>query len=268
MKLNKPNFWSSKLNFFTFLLLPISILTLFYVFLKKKFSKQIKFNIPIICIGNIYIGGTGKTPTSILIAKELLNLKKRPVIVRKFYEDHKDEHDLIKGNFDNLILNKNRVSGIRIAEEKNFNVAILDDGFQEYRIKSSLNIICFNSEQLIGNGFVLPSGPLRESLNALINAHIVLINGEKNIGFEKKILNINKNLKIFYSYYKPINFTNFKNKKFLAISGIGNPENFFKLAEKNHLQIEEKLIFPDHYNFSYNEIKEIIDKAKKKIYKL
>ena len=82
MKLNKPNFWSSKLNFFTFLLLPISILTLFYVFLKKKFSKQIKFNIPIICIGNIYIGGTGKTPTSILIAKELLILQIKDIIIK------------------------------------------------------------------------------------------------------------------------------------------------------------------------------------------
>ena len=66
------------------------------IFLKKKFTKRIQFNIPIVCVGNIYIGGTGKTPASILIAKELSKQGKKPVILRKFYKDHKDEHILPK----------------------------------------------------------------------------------------------------------------------------------------------------------------------------
>ena len=112
MKLNKPNFWSSKLNFFTFLLLPISILTLFYVFLKKKFSKQIKFNIPIICIGNIYIGGTGKTPTSILIAKEMVDAACKAGVEVIKHQTHivEDEYapiakDILPGNADVSIYN-------------------------------------------------------------------------------------------------------------------------------------------------------------------
>ena len=122
--------------------------------------------------------------------------------------------------------------------------------------------MCFNQNQLIGNGFIFPSGPLRENLNSLKNAEIILINGEKNIEFEKKILNINKNLKIFYSSYKPVNIDQFKNKKLLSFAGIGNPNNFFELLLKNNLIVKKKLIYPDHYNFSKKEISNIVEEAK------
>ena len=109
MNLNKPKFWDKKRSFISFLLMPLSLFVIILVFLKKKFTKTIQFDIPVICIGNIYLGGTGKTPTSIFIAKELTKLNKNPVIVKKFYYNHKDEHRLIKENFKNFILNKNRV---------------------------------------------------------------------------------------------------------------------------------------------------------------
>ena len=76
--------------------MPLSFISLLFIFLKKKLSKKVKFKIPIICIGNIYIGGTGKTPTSIFLANELNKLGRKSVILRKFYKSHKDEHDLIK----------------------------------------------------------------------------------------------------------------------------------------------------------------------------
>ena len=69
MKLNKPNFWNKKNSVFSIILLPLTLFVLLFIFLKKKFTKKIKFNIPIICVGNIYIGGTGKTPASIYIGK-------------------------------------------------------------------------------------------------------------------------------------------------------------------------------------------------------
>jgi tetraacyldisaccharide 4'-kinase len=104
---------------------------------------------------------------------------------------------------------------------------------------------------------------LRESLSALKDVKIVIINGDKNENFERQILNVNENLEIFYSYYKPINLEKFKNKKLFVVTGIGNPENFFQLLEKNNLNIFEKKVYPDHYTFSKNEIENIIDKAKK-----
>ena len=264
MKFNKPNFWDLKNSIFSILLLPFSLIVLISIQLKKKLTKTVRFNIPIICVGNIYIGGTGKTPSSIFLAKELSALGKNPVILRKYYRSHSDEHRLIKKKFQNLILCQNREEGIGEAEKSNFDTVILDDGLQDYKIKKNLNIVCFNQNQLLGNGFVIPAGPLRESLNALKNAHLVLINGKKDPEFEKKVLNINTDLEIFYSYFEPINIEKFKNKKLLAIAGIANPENFFKLLKENDLNIEKKLIFPDHYEFTKAEIKNIVEDAKNK----
>jgi len=263
MKIYKPKFWDSEYSVIAILLTPITLIVILIIFFKKIFTRTIKFNIPIICIGNIYIGGTGKTPTSIYIAQELLKIGKKPAILRKFYKEHKDEHKLIKENFKNLILNKNRSAGILEAEKMDFDMVILDDGFQDYKIKKNLNILCFNQNQLIGNGYVLPSGPLRERLSSVKNVEIIIINGKKNIKFENKILNINKKLKIFYANYKPINIEQFKNQKILAIAGIGNPNNFFQLLTENGLNIEKKLIFPDHYEFSNSEISKLIEEADK-----
>ena len=264
----KPKFWDKKKGLISILLFPLSILFLLLIFLKKKFTKIKIFKIPIICVGNIYIGGTGKTPTSIFLARELYKLGKKPCIIRKYYKSHNDEYNLINNSFGNLILNKDRVNGLREAEKSKFDIAILDDGLQDNRIKKNISIVCFNQNQLIGNGFILPAGPLRERLSSLSTADIIIINGDKDRSFEEKLLDINNKLEIFYSSYKPINLDEFKNKKLIALAGIGNPENFFELIKKNDLKIEKKLIFPDHYRFSKDEIQNIINKAKKEKYEI
>ena len=261
IKIYKPKFWDKKIGLFSILLIPIALAYIIIIFLKKKITKEKKFKTPIICIGNIYIGGTGKTPTSIYFGNEIFRLGKNPFIVRRYHQGHIDEYNLIRKKFKNLIVSKDRINGLREAEKSNSDVIILDDGFQDYRIKKDLNILCFNSNQLIGNGLVLPSGPLRENLSALKNAHIILINGNKDLNFEKKILNINSKLDIYYSSYVPINLDQFKNNKLFAIAGIGNPQNFFQLLEENNLNIHKKLIFPDHYRFSEKEIQNIIYEA-------
>ena len=264
VKIFKPKFWDKgKFNFFSLILFPFSLVALLIIYFKKHFIIKKKFKIPIICIGNIYIGGTGKTPTSILLAQEISKLGFRTAILRKLYKNHYDEYNQIKSSFSILIVNKNRVKGLAELENNNYDFAILDDGLQDYRIKKDLSIVCFNSNQLIGNGLVIPAGPLRESLNAIANVDLVLINGDKDEQFEKKLLKINRKLKILYSYYKPTNIEEFKNHNLLALAGIANPENFFKLLEKNNLIIREKLIFPDHYKFDKKEIQNIIAKAEK-----
>lgn len=268
MMFNKPKFWDKKNNLISFILLPLSCLYLLIIFLKRKFIKVYKFKIPIICLGNIYIGGTGKTPLSILLASELSKSGKKVSILRRYHKSHEDEYNLIKNNFKNFIISKDRIFGIKEAERDNFDYIVLDDGLQDYRIHKKVKIVCFNSNQLIGNGLVLPSGPLRERLSSLKNTHIVIINGNKSEKFEKIIFNINKNLKIFYSSYQPKNIDTFKNKELVAIAGIGNPENFFQLIEKNNLTIKKKIIFPDHYKFSRNEIQTIVDDALKENYQV
>ena len=268
MNIKKPRFWRKKNNFLSLLLFPIAILIQLLNIIKNKFSSNQSFNIPVICVGNIFVGGTGKTPLTIMITKELIKSGKKPVIIRKFYTDHLDEHRLIKNNVNCLFLNKKRNAAIKDAEKAKYNVAILDDGFQDHSIKKNLNILCFNSNQLIGNGMTIPSGPLREDINSVKRAQIILINGHTDNEFEKKILKISNKIKIFYSRYIPKEIKKFKDKKLFAFAGIGNPENFFDLLIKNNLNIQKKIAFPDHYKFKKSEIQKMIDESKNNNLKL
>ena len=115
---------------------------------------------------------------------------------------------------------------------------------------------------------LIPSGPLRENLHSLNDADIIIINGKKDEEFERKILKINTNLKIFYSIYKPLNIDQFKNLKILGLAGIANPNNFFQLLENNGLKIEKKLSYPDHYIFKKSEIEKIVEEAKNNNYQI
>ena len=96
MMFSKPKFWDNKINIIAILLFPLSLILLVLIFIKKVFTRERKFKIPIICVGNIYVGGTGKTPVSILLANKLSKEKRNPVILRKYYKNHKDEHSLMQ----------------------------------------------------------------------------------------------------------------------------------------------------------------------------
>ena len=266
MKLYKPNFWKET-NLVSILLFPISLIVKLIVLMRKTFIKKLEFEIPVICVGNIYLGGTGKTPLSINLGKELTILNKKPVIIRKYYKHHKDEYSLIRTNFKHLITKKDRKNAIKNAVQNGFDTVILDDGFQDYKIKKNLNIVCFN-DQLLGNGMLIPAGPLRESVDSLKSAHIIIINGDQNIEFERKLLEINNEISIFYSRYQLIDIEKYRGKKLFVVAGIGNPENFFELIRSQNLNIIKKLSFPDHYQFSKSEILNIINDARKNGYQV
>ena len=166
-----------------------------------------------------------KTPLSIEISKELKKRRLKPVIIKKFYRNQFDEQEMIKYHNQDLIQKKTRGDSILQAIKDKFNYAILDDGFQDFSIFKSFVIICFNSKQLIGNNFIIPAGPLREKIESIKRANIIVINGEKNKDLESQILNINKNLKIFYTEYVPLNIE-FLRKKNYWLSGIGENKIF------------------------------------------
>ena len=241
MKLFKPFFWKKKYSILPIIFLPISILIQILFFIKKQITKKEKFPVPIICIGNLYIGGTGKTPMAIKISDILRRLNKNPAIIKKFYKNQNDEIQLIKEKTKNLVTASNRKKAINEALKKNFSLMILDDGFQDHSIKKNLNILCFNSSQLIGNSFTVPSGPLREPLNSIKNCQIVVINGDRNDEFEEKIKEISKNINIYYSSYLPLNIKKLQNMNLLAFAGIGNPENFFNLLSKYSLTVKKAM---------------------------
>ncbi len=264
MKFYKPNFWKKKYyNIYSLILLPISIVIQFLFFIQKRIITPKKFNIPVICVGNIYIGGTGKTPLTLELYNILKSMNKNPAIVKKFYKNHYDEIELIKQNVGNLFLNSSRKKAMDEVQNKNFDVAILDDGYQDCSIKKDLKILCFNEKQLIGNGHTIPSGPLREKLSSIKKSQIVVINGNENKNFENKLKKIFKDINIFYSRYISEIPKEFNNKKFLAFAGIGNPENFFDTLREYGLNVTKSKIFPDHYSYKKNEIENLLDLANK-----
>ena len=262
MKIFKPNFWHKKNSFVAFLLIPLSIFFQFLVTFKNILIKKEKFSIPIICVGNIYLGGTGKTPLCIELAEILKKSNKKVAIIKKSHKAHEDEFKLIESKKIKLFKSPSRSLALKKAEIDKFDFAILDDGFQDSSIIKDLNIICFNEEQLAGNEMTLPSGPLREPLSSLRNSQIVVINGNVNVMFEKKIKAISNDINIYYSKYLPTNLNQFTKKNLLAFAGIGNPNNFFNLLEKNNLHVVKKISFPDHYKYSLKELNNLVNFSK------
>jgi len=262
MNFFKPKFWDkNKISFFSVLLFPVSLLIKVLSLFKRVLIKTNQSSIPIICVGNIYLGGTGKTPLCIEIFLILKNLNMNPVFVRKKYDSFQDEADLQK-QVGPVYQNKKRIEAVKEALQNKANVAILDDGFQDFSINKNLSIVCFNKKQWVGNGLTIPSGPLRESLSALKRANCVVINGEKNRDIENKIFSKNKEIKIFYTKYRAKNISEFKNKKVIAFAGIGNPDNFFDLLKDNKIDIGEEIKFPDHHEYSEETLENLINKAK------
>ena len=263
MKILKPKFWDKKNSLLSLFLLPLSIFLQILASLKKKMTIKKNVAIPVVSVGNIYLGGTGKTPLALEVVQMLIKLNKKTAIIKKFYRKHEDEFKLIESKGIKLFKNLSRYKAINKAIDNKFDCVVLDDGFQDFSINKDLNILCFSEKQLIGNGMTLPSGPLRESISSLKRCQIVVINGNRNIDFENKIKSVSKNISIYYSKYLPNNINDFKNKDLLAFAGIGNPENFFDLLENNNLKIMKKISFPDHYNYSLKELNKLINFALK-----
>ena len=264
MKLKKPRFWDQKKpNLYAFLFHPLAILIQLLNSLKNKVPKN-NFKIKTICLGNIYIGGTGKTSLCITLKKILDKKNIRSCFIKKFYKDQYDEQKLLKHN-GKLFLEKKRVDAIQKAEEENYEIAILDDGLQDKSINSDINIVCFNNINWIGNGMTIPAGPLRETINNLQKYDHIFLNGNlENIdNIQKEILSINPRSNIYIGKYEATNINEFnKQDNYFVFSGIGNHTSFILMLKNEGLKIINHLEFPDHYQYTVSDINNIVKKAK------
>jgi tetraacyldisaccharide 4'-kinase len=270
----KPKFWDEKKNsFLSILLYPLSIIYYLILLIKKKISSPQKFNIPIICVGNIYIGGTGKTSAAIEIAK-ILNQFKKVCFLTKGYgrksrkdiylneldisnQKTKDTGDeaLLLNKFGHVYISNNRSEAINTIIKLGYEAIILDDGFQDSLIFKNLNILCFDSKSWIGNNNLIPAGPLREPLTSIRGANFIIIKGEKNELIEKEIKTISPNIEIIYAQNRIENIETLKNKNFIAFTGIGNPYSFFNTLLNNEIKIIKQIIYPDHFEFTEGNYK-------------
>ena len=265
MKLKKPKFWDyKKPSFLSYLLLPFSIILGLIAKIKSK-PKFSNSKIKTICVGNIYIGGTGKTSLTIKI-KEILDKNNiKACFIKKFYLNQTDEQKLLSKN-GTLFSNLKRITALHEAISEGFEVAIFDDGLQDSSIRYDMEIVCFNNLNWIGNGLTLPSGPLRESINNLKFYENVFLNGneESLIAIKDQIKKINPNININSGKYTPLNIGEFdKDQNYLVFSGIGNHKTFVEMLKNNKLKIVSDLEYPDHYQYSKRDFDEIIINAKK-----
>jgi subfamily B ATP-binding cassette protein MsbA len=270
------NSWYRKSNWL-FLLWPISLITRFMSSRKRKrylmgALKAWKPDIPIIVVGNIVIGGTGKTPLVIWLAKSLLKLGYKPGIVSRGYggrakqypllvnsttpvTDSGDEPYIIATNTNcPVVVSPNRVQAAKkLVTDTDCDVIISDDGMQHYQLDRDIEIAVFDGLRGAGNKLCLPAGPLRESLNRVEDVDFIVSSSKPLDDLSIK--------EDYVMEYRPIKWIRISDDESFepenwpltravhAVAGIGNPSKFYNLLRSLGLQPIEHS-FPDHYQFN------------------
>jgi tetraacyldisaccharide 4'-kinase len=272
----------SKVTLINYLLLPLSaIYSLFRNLRYYFFQTPIKFKSKIVCVGNSISGGAGKTPVVIRLVELLSqdnkldiavvargykgNLSKKVVKVNLKKHSYKEVGDeaLLIAEYTTVFISKNRKLAIRMAEKNGAKIIILDDGFQDNSIHKDFSILVISTNifKPQTNTFLIPAGPMRESLKTSIGKADIIITSDENHKLAKHKLIISKEL--FHQQQVIKNKEEIKNKEFVLLCGIAQPERVEKTAKNLNAKIIKKYFFPDHYNFSLNELEEIYDEAKK-----
>jgi len=264
-----------------------------HIFNRKKIS------CPVISIGNITLGGTGKTPTVIQIAQLLSRNNRRAVVVSRGY-GRKDEAEIIvvsdgrsvlvdtQTGGDEPVLIASKLPGIPVVVGKKRyqaallaiqrfrpDVVVLDDGFQHIRLKRDLDIVLVDAGNPWGNGKLFPAGILREPLGALKRAHAVLITKIESTGDVKALketIQRNTRARIFTSQQVPVDLIDYRSNqikplsalrgsKVLAISGIARPDSFIKLLTSLGADIVASCTYPDHFDYKKKDLAAFFQRA-------
>lgn len=260
----------------------LKILSKVYYFIlrnKKQDKKSVEKSF-VICVGGINVGGTGKTPCAIGICNQLNELGKRVAFVTRGYipggrsitevikisrgekSDAKtvgDEALLLSCITDTYVC-RDRFKAAEMASYDGAEIIIMDDGLQNRTLQSNYSICVFDSEYGVGNGYLLPAGPLREKFEERVNYidKIILIRRSEAIQSElEKLLQSVPQKKIVDAKICVKNPEKFSGKSYVCLAGIGHPEKFFKTAEAAGVRIIKRYAFPDHYEYSEDDLSEV-----------
>ena len=280
-KLGYPGFWQKKNNLIEKIIILLLLPFTFIYYLASKFDKKLtkknKVGIPVISVGNINTGGSGKTPFVIYLVNLLKKEKINSHVVSRGYlgnlhgpvkvdlkkHSYKDVGDeaLLLAKETTTWVSKNKFEGTLMATLNGADVVILDDGLQNYSIHQDLKIMIVDGGFGFGNQFLLPSGPLRETISFGIKKSdmLIIFNKDEN-DIEKKIKN---KITIIHANSKIKNFSQLKNKKIVGFSGIGRSEKFHSSLKDQKLNIIKFFPYPDHYSYNKKEINNLINYAKK-----
>jgi len=270
-----PGFWR-KNGFLQEILLPFSVFYFFYLRIKSFFIKPEKLSVPIICVGNAVVGGAGKTPVAIAIAK-LLRKKKVAFVSRGYKGKLKgpvkvdlNTHTVKEVGDEPFLLAKtapcwvakNRLEGAIAAIDDGAKILIFDDGLQNLSIIKDISILVIDSSYRFGNAMLFPAGPLRDRLDKTFSLSdcCVLLGEETDASFsdqlKSKLPVINAKF-ISSAKWAP------EGKEFVAFAGIGQPEKFFLTLRQYGTNIVETVSFSDHYFFSKKDMRSLTEKAQK-----
>jgi tetraacyldisaccharide 4'-kinase len=262
-------------GFINYLILPVSAIfyALFKIrcfFYKVGLFKTHKFNTPIVIVGNITVGGTGKTPIVMALIKYFKQQNKRVGVVSRGYGGkHTNGSLLVDKNTDvNLsgdeslliatvsnvpvMVNKNRVQAVKdLINQHQVDLIISDDGLQHYAMGRAVEIAVIDGKRRFGNGFYLPAGPLREPLSRLKSVDFILNNGASvNMEFGAELIP-----KVFINVKtketKSLDF--FKDKYCHSVAGIGHPQRFFDTLQKLGIKLK-KHKFADHHPYKIDDL--------------
>ena len=273
---NTPSFWypgHRRITSTAIILWPLTLLWQLGSYIKKVTTSPYQPQISTIVIGNITAGGTGKTPLVLTLFEKAKHNGRKPVILTRGYggktvgpyfvksEDHAeiigDEARLMASSA-SVVISRDRGEGARWIENNipECDLIIMDDGMQNPTITPHKKIAVFNGSLGIGNGMIIPSGPLRERWSALKACDGVIISGDDKHNLQDEINALDAELPIFHVSRKlnKEDIADIKNKDIIAFAGIGDPRSFFNMLSSENINLVNTYIFPDHYNYSNNEI--------------
>ncbi|MFO1243174.1 MAG: tetraacyldisaccharide 4'-kinase [Rickettsiales bacterium] len=273
---NAPFFWH-KSHPLAYAFLPFSALYYLGGRLKDALINPWQPPIPVICIGNVVAGGAGKTPVAIALAQRLKTMGIETHIVSRGYggalvgplrvdpENHSaaevGDEPLLIARHVACWMAKDRKRGILKAADAGARVVIMDDGLQNSSVRKTLSIVVIDGGYGVGNGYVIPAGPLRESIrSARKKIQAVII-----VGMDRyKIADAFPNLPLFRGRLVPNQKASVDNKRYVAFAGIGRPEKFFTTLREYGAELDATFSFADHHVYSDKELFEMEQMAKKR----
>lgn len=274
-----PKHWSQT-GVVSLALYPFSIVYGISALISRGLISQFKASVPVICVGNIVVGGAGKTPIALEISTILKNLGKNPHVVSRGYGgtasgpillDNENPNPKQSGDEPILLarvvptwVSKNRMAGVVAASEKGCDIIVLDDGLQNPSVIKDLSIVVVDGGFGFGNKMLLPAGPLRQSISSGISqAQIAIIIGDDEFNAASDIKKANPNIKILQASMVPQAAEHLKNSDVVAFAGIGRPEKFFETLAQMGCNIKSTQSFADHHNYIDSDISKIIKLAEK-----
>jgi len=276
-----PKFWYRSRSWQAVLLSPFGALYAWATARRQKNARPTRVDIPVICIGNLNVGGTGKTPTTIALA-QLLSARGIAVhIVSRGYggsllavtqvdprihtADETGDEPLLMAAFAPTWVANERVAAARAAQNAGADLILLDDGFQDPSLTKDLTIIVVDAARGFGNGCCLPAGPLRESVHVGLkraNAVISIGEAEEQSKFREKYTNRVCCIKHLSASLKPIEMgMPWAKGRYLAFAGIGDPEKFFATLRGLGAPLVRTVALDDHQKLARPMIQRLMKEA-------